>query len=151
MKKPKLGLRQKKLLGKLKDGKIEPADIRVSCTCTRVPVIDGHTESVFVETEKEVDPKNAKETYEQYNKEISVVGLPSAPKDYYVVHEDPTRPQPRIERQVGGGMTTTIGRLEKEELFDHGLKYILFSHNKKMGSAKGAVLLAEMLYKKDKI
>jgi len=147
----KVRIETKKILGKLKDGKIEPADIRVSCTCTRVPVIDGHTESVFVETEKEVDPKNAKETYEQYNKEISVVGLPSAPKDYYIVHEDPTRPQPRIERQVGDGMTTTIGRLEKEELFDHGLKYMLFSHNKKMGSAKGAVLLAEMLYKKDKI
>jgi len=147
----KVRIETKKILGKLKDGKIEPADIRVSCTCTRVPVIDGHTESVFVETEKEIDPKNAKETYEQYNKEISVVGLPSAPKDYYAVHEDPTRPQPRIERQVGDGMTTTIGRLEKEELFDHGLKYILFSHNKKMGSAKGAVLLAEMLYKKDKI
>jgi len=147
----KVRIETKKILGKLKDGKIEPANIRVSCTCTRVPVIDGHTESVFVETEKEVDPKNAKETYEQYNKEISVVGLPSAPKDYYAVHEDPTRPQPRIERQVGGGMTTTIGRLEKEELFDHGLKYMLFSHNKKMGSAKGAVLLAEMLYKKDKI
>jgi len=137
----KVRIETKKILGKLKDGKIEPADIRVSCTCTRVPVIDGHTESVFVETEKEVDPK----------KEISVAGLPSAPKDYYVVHEDPTRPQPRIERHVGDGMTTTIGRLEKEELFEHGLKYMLFSHNKKMGSAKGAVLLAEMLYKKDKI
>ena len=147
----KVRIETKKILGKLKDGKIEPADIRVSCTCTRVPVIDGHTESVFVETEKEVDPKNAKETYEQYNKEISIAGLPSAPKDYYIVHEDPTRPQPRIERQVGDGMTTTIGRLEKEELFDHGLKYMLFSHNKKMGSAKGAVLLAEMLYKKGKL
>ena len=147
----KVRIETKKILGKLKDGKIEPADIRVSCTCTRVPVIDGHTESVFVETEKEVDPKNAKETYEQYNKEISVADLPSAPKDYYAVHEDPTRPQPRMERQVGDGMTTAIGRLEKEELFDHGLKYMLFSHNKKMGSAKGAVLLAEMLYKKDKI
>jgi len=76
----KVRIETKKILGKLKDGKIEPADIRVSCTCTRVPVIDGHTESVFVETEKEVDPKNAKETYEQYNKDISVVGLPSAPK-----------------------------------------------------------------------
>jgi len=147
----KVRIETKKILGKLKDGKIEPADIRVSCTCTRVPVIDGHTESVFVETEKEIDPKGAKETYEQYNKEISVLDLPSAPKDYYVVHEDPTRPQPRIERHVGDGMTTTIGRLEKEELFDHGVKYVLFSHNKKMGSAKGAVLLAEMLYKKDKL
>ena len=147
----KVKLETRKILGKLKDGKIEDADIRVSCTCTRVPVLDGHTESVFVETTKEIDPMKAKDTYDQYNKEISVAGLPSAPEKYYAFHEDPTRPQPRMERSVGDGMTTTIGRVEKEELFDHGLKYILFSHNKKMGSAKGAVLLAEMLYKKDKI
>jgi aspartate-semialdehyde dehydrogenase len=141
----------RKILGKLKDGKIEDADIKVSCTCTRVPVIDGHTESVFVETDKEIDPSLAKEMYNQYNKDISIAGLPSAPKDYYAFHDDPTRPQPRMEREVGGGMTTTIGRVEREELFDKGLKYMLFSHNKKMGSAKGAVLLAEMLYKKGKI
>jgi len=141
----------RKILGKLKDGKIEDADIRVSCTCTRVPVIDGHTESVFVETEKESDPALAKDTYDAYNKEISVAGLPSAPEDDCAFHEGPTRPQPRMEREVGGGMTTTIGRVEKEELFDNGIKYMRFSHNKKMGSAKGAVLLAEMLHKKDKI
>ena len=147
----KVKLETRKILGKLKDGKIEDADIRISCTCTRVPVIDGHTESVFVETEKEIDPSKAKETFNQSNKDISVSGLPSAPKDYYAFHEDPTRPQPRMERTVGDGMTTTIGRVEKEELFDNGLKYMLFSHNKKMGSAKGAVLLAEMLYRKSKI
>jgi aspartate-semialdehyde dehydrogenase len=147
----KVKLETRKILGKLQDGKIIDADIRISCTCTRVPVIDGHTESVFVETTKEIDPAKAKETYDQCNKEISVQGLPSAPEKYYAFHEDPTRPQPRMERSVGGGMTTTIGRVEKEELFDHGLKYMLFSHNKKMGSAKGAVLLAEMLYKKGKI
>jgi len=147
----KVRLETRKILGKLVDGKIEDADIRISCTCTRVPVIDGHTESVFVETKEEIDPAKAKETYNQSNKEISVEGLPSAPEKYYAFHEDPTRPQPRMERSVGDGMTTTIGRVEKEELFDHGLKYMLFSHNKKMGSAKGAVLLAEMLYKKGKI
>ncbi len=147
----KVRLETRKILGNLKDGKIEDADIRISCTCTRVPVIDGHTESVFVETTKEIDPSKAKETYNQCNKDISVSGLPSAPKDYYAFHEDPTRPQPRMERTIGDGMTTTIGRVEKEELFENGLKYMLFSHNKKMGSAKGAVLLAEMLYKKSKI
>jgi len=147
----KVKLETRKILGKLENGKIKDADIRISCTCTRVPVIDGHTESVFVETTKEVDPQKAKEMYNQYNKDISVAGLPSAPEKYYAFHEDPTRPQPRMERSVGDGMTTTIGRVEKEELFDNGLKYILFSHNKKMGSAKGAVLLAEMLHKKGKI
>ncbi|RNJ80231.1 MAG: aspartate-semialdehyde dehydrogenase [Nitrosopumilus sp. B06] len=141
----------KKILGKLVNQKIVDADIQVSSTCTRVPVIDGHTESVFVETAKEIDPAKAKELYESFNEKISVKGLPSAPEKYYAFHEDPTRPQPRMERTVGGGMTTTIGRVEKEELFENGLKYVLFSHNKKMGSAKGAVLLAEMLYKKGKI
>ena len=69
-------------------------------------------------------------------------------KDYYAFHEDPTRPQPRMERTVGDGMTTTIGRVEKEELFDNGLKYMLFSHNKKMGSAKGAVLVSRNVIQK---
>ncbi len=147
----KVRIETAKILGKLKDGKIEPADIKVSCTCTRVPVIDGHTESVFVETSKPIDPKSAKEWYEEFSKNISVAGLPSAPPDYFIVHEDPTRPQPRIDREINDGMTTSVGRLDEESLFDHGIKYILFSHNKKMGSAKGAVLLAEMLYKKGKI
>ncbi len=147
----KVKLETRKILGKLVNGKIVDADIKISCTCTRVPVIDGHTESVFVETSKEIDPQMAKEMYNQSNKTSSVIGLPSAPKYYYAFHDDPTRPQPRMERTVGDGMTTTIGRVEKEELFDNGLKYMLFSHNKKMGSAKGAVLLAEMLYKKNKI
>ena len=147
----KVRLETRKILGTLDGDHIEDADIRVSCTCTRVPVIDGHTESVFVETAEEVDPSMAQTTYNSYNESISVAGLPSAPERYYAFHEDPTRPQPRLEREVGDGMTTTIGRVEKEELFDHGLKYMLFSHNKKMGSGKGAVLLAEMLYKQGKI
>ena len=147
----KVRIETAKILGKLKDGKIEPANIKVSCTCTRVPVIDGHTESVFVETSQPIDPSSAKKSFEEYSKNISVAGLPSAPPEYYIVHDDPTRPQPRIDREINDGMTTSVGRLEKETLFDHGIKYMLFSHNKKMGSAKGAVLLAEMLYKKGKI
>jgi aspartate-semialdehyde dehydrogenase len=147
----KVRIETAKILGKLKDGKIEPADIKVSCTCTRVPVIDGHTESVFVETSEPIDPSSAKKSFREYSKNISVAGLPSAPHDYYIVHDDPTRPQPRIDRVINDGMTTSIGRLEEEPLFEHGIKYMLFSHNKKMGSAKGAVLLAEMLYKRGKI
>ena len=147
----KVRIETAKILGKLKDGKIEPANIKVSCTCTRVPVIDGHTESVFVETSKPAKLDQVKDTLEDFSSHVSVQGLPSAPKDYLVVHQDPTRPQPRIYRQLNDGMTTSIGRLEEDTIFDNGVKYVLFSHNKKMGSAKGAVLLAEMLYKKGKI
>lgn len=141
----------RKILGTLNGDKIEDADVQISCTCTRVPVIDGHTESVFLETKSDIDPQKAKQAFNDYNCTVSTVGLPSAPEKYFAFHEDPTRPQPRMERTVGDGMTTTVGRVEKEDLFDNGLKYMLFSHNKKMGSAKGAVLLAEMLYEKGKI
>ena len=147
----KVRIETAKILGKLKDGKIIPADIKVSCTCTRVPVIDGHTESVFVETSRSTKLADVENKIHEFSDHISVLGLPSAPKDYLVVHQDPTRPQPRIDRELDGGMTTSMGRLEEDQIFENGVKYVLFSHNKKMGSAKGAVLLAEMLYKKGKL
>lgn len=140
-----------KILGKLSNGKIESANLKVSCTCTRVPVIDGHTESVFVETARHADPESVKNAMEKFSKNVSVTGLPSAPKNYLTVHEDPTRPQPRLDREVDGGMSTVVGRLREDSVFENGIKYMLFSHNEKMGSAKGAVLLAEMLYKKGMI
>ena len=34
-----------------------------------------------------------------------------------------------MEREVGGGMTTTIGRVEKEELFDHGISILAICAN----------------------
>jgi aspartate-semialdehyde dehydrogenase len=137
-----------KILGKFSDGKINPANFKVSCTCTRVPVIDGHTETVFVETTMHVNPETVKKAMQDFSSKVSVTGLPSAPKNYLVVNDDPTRPQPRLDREVDGGMSTVVGRLREDTVFENGIKYVLFSHNEKMGSAKGAVLLAEMLYKK---
>lgn len=144
----KVRLETAKILGKLIDGKIDPAKMKVSCTCTRVPVIDGHTETVFVEMASHTDPENVKKAMQDFSSKVSVTGLPSAPKDYLMVHEDPTRPQPRLDREINDGMTTVVGRIREDTVFDNGIKYVLFSHNEKMGSAKGAVLLAEMLYKK---
>ena len=137
-----------KILGKFADGKISPANFKVSCTCTRVPVIDGHTETVFVETSMHVNPDTVKKAMQDFSSKVSVIGLPSAPKNYLVVNDDPTRPQPRLDRELDGGMSTVVGRLREDTVFENGIKYVLFSHNEKMGSAKGAVLLAEMLYKK---
>lgn len=144
----KVRIETAKILGKLVNGKITPADLKVSCTCTRVPVIDGHMESVFVETAKYADPESVKKAMIEYSNKVSVADLPSAPKNYLLVHDDPTRPQPRLDREINGGMSTVVGRLRQDTVFENGIKYVLFSHNEKMGSAKGAVLLAEMLYKK---
>lgn len=144
----KVQVEAKKILGSFGDGSISPADFRVSCTCTRVPVIDGHTETVFVETAKPTDAESVKKEMLDFSKNVSIKSLPTAPKDYIIVHDDPTRPQPRIDREINDGMTTVVGRLRKDTAFDNGIKYVLLSHNEKMGSAKGAVLLAELL--KDK-
>ncbi len=138
----------KKILGKFAKNAIMPADFRVSCTCTRVPVLDGHTETVFVETSEAAEPEDVKNEMLRFSKNVSIGKLPSAPKEYIVVHDDPTRPQPRIDRELNDGMTTAVGRLRKDTAFDNGIKYVLLSHNEKMGSARGAVLLAELL--KDK-
>jgi len=81
----------------------------------------------------------------KFSKSVAVKKLPTAPKDFIVVHDDPTRPQPRIDREINDGMTTVVGRLRQDTVFSNGLKYVLLSHNEKMGSAKGAVLLAESL------
>jgi aspartate-semialdehyde dehydrogenase len=141
----KVQVETKKILGGMKSGSIAPAPLKVSCTCTRVPVIDGHTETVFVETENAAEAEDVKKEMLKFSKNVSIKGLPTAPKDYIIVHDDPTRPQPRIDREINDGMTTVVGRLRKDTAFDNGIKYVLLSHNEKMGSAKGAVLLAELL------
>lgn len=141
----KVQVETKKILGGMNKGSIAVAPLKVSCTCTRVPVSDGHTESVFVETKQTTEAEEVKKEMLKFSKNVSIRGLPSAPKDYIMVHDDPTRPQPRIDRELNDGMTTVVGRLRKDTAFDNGIKYVLLSHNEKMGSAKGAVLLAELL------
>jgi len=137
-----------KILGRFKDSSISDANINVSCTCTRVPVIDGHTECAFVETERYCEPNDVKDALLEYSNNVSIKGLPTAPKDYIYVHDDPSRPQPRFDRELNQGLTTVVGRIRKDNVFKNGIKYVLVSHNEKMGSAKGAILLAEMLKNK---
>jgi aspartate-semialdehyde dehydrogenase len=145
----KVQVETKKILGTLNSKSIVPAPVKVSCTCTRVPVLDGHTESVFVKTKNQVEPDKVKEEMLKFSKSATAKKLPSTPKEYIIVYDDPTRPQPRIDREINDGMTTFVGRLRKDTVFDNGVKYILLTHNEKMGSAKGAVLLAELLKDKE--
>jgi len=141
----KVQVETKKILGNLDTRSIVPNPIKVSCTCTRVPVSDGHTETVFVETKRPAEPQKVKDEMSRFSKSITIKKFPTAPRDYIIVHDDPARPQPRIDREINDGMTTVVGRLRKDTVFDNGVKYVLLSHNEKMGSAKGAILLAELL------
>ena len=121
----------------------EPASFSLSCTCTRVNVQDGHTETVFVGTQRKADPAGAAAAMERFGVD-GLKGLPSAPQRLLRVDPDPFRPQPRRDRDAGDGMTVTVGRLREEPVLS-GVKYVVLSHNTKLGAGKGAVLLAEWL------
>ncbi len=137
-----------KILGRLHDGAIVPAPIAVSCTCTRVNVLEGHTESVFVSLRRPVRLDDVKAAWRELGADMPALGLPSAPRRLLVIHDDPYRPQPRLDRDEDDGMATSVGRLREDPALTNGIKYVLVSHNTRMGAAKGAILVAEYLTKK---
>lgn len=135
-----------KILGDFRET-FSPADIKISCTCTRVDVREGHTEAVYVQTKERCTANEAKESMRRFSRSLAELDLPSAPPELLLVHEDSHRPQPRLDRDTNNGMTTTVGRLREDPVLG-GVKYVLVSHNTKMGAAKGAVLVAELLHRK---
>jgi len=135
-----------KILGSQSRGRVTPAEFKVSCTCTRVDVLEGHTEAVFVSTRNRCDPEAVVGSMRKFG-EKARLDSPSAPKRLLVVNEDPFRPQPRLDRDVQGGMAVTVGRIRRDPARERGIKYVLVSHNTKLGAAKGAVLVAECLVK----
>jgi aspartate-semialdehyde dehydrogenase len=133
-----------KILGKIVDGKIVAADFSLSATCTRVAVLDAHTEAIYVATTKAATAEKVADLMRNYD--TGLHGLPTEPKPFIKVHDDPFRPQPRRDRNNGDGMTTSVGRLRAETTIgEHGVKYVAVSHNTKAGAAKGAILVAELL------
>jgi aspartate-semialdehyde dehydrogenase len=139
-----------KILGKIGPGGITPAAMQVSCTCTRVNVLEGHTESVFVELKRKATLEEVKAAWREFGSDLRAMGLPSAPRQLVSLTEDPFRPQVRLDRDAEGGMSTVVGRLREDPVLG-GVKYVLVSHNTRMGAAKGAILVAEYLTKKSYI
>jgi len=135
----------KKILGQLTSDGVVDADLSVSATCTRVNVFDGHTEAAFVGLRRKADLAEVEAAMDEAGQELAEMNLPSAPKKLITVMSDPYHPQPRFHRDLDGGMTTLVGRLREDGLLENGVKYVLLSHNTKMGAAKGASLVAEYL------
>jgi len=145
----KVALEARKLLGRATSEGFEPAEIEVSATCTRASVLEGHTEAVSLELASAATPEAVAAVFEETGRDLAGLGLPSMPDRLIHVHKDPFRPQPRLDRDAGGGMTTSVGRIRPEPLYRHGIKYVLVSHNTKMGAARGAILVAEYLAVKE--
>jgi aspartate-semialdehyde dehydrogenase len=137
-----------KTFGKCINGKIIPSEFKISSTCNRVNVSHGHTESVFVETEKSVDLESARRAFIDFKAEPQKLGLPSAPKSPILVREEQDRPQPRIDRDANKGMGIVIGRIREEKVFENGFKYVVLGHNHIRGTAGNTLICGELLYKK---
>jgi aspartate-semialdehyde dehydrogenase len=134
-----------KILGLMERDAVRAAEFPVSCTCTRVNVREGHTESVFVSTRKPCEVDEIAQAMREFAGSAGEAELPSTPRHMILVHDDPFRPQPRLDRDAEDGMATVVGRIRKDAVLENGIKYLLVSHNTKMGAAKGAVLVAELL------
>jgi aspartate-semialdehyde dehydrogenase len=143
----KVGKETNKLLGKLSpnENRIEPASIDVYCSCNRVAVIDGHLESVYLEASE--DMTNAAQVLEDFRAIPQELKLPSAPQRPIIVSKENNRPQPRLDRMAGNGMSTVVGRVRHGNGDKKILQYHLLTHNTIRGAAGGAILTAELLCK----
>lgn len=135
----------KKILGKLDGNAVKPQEMRISATCTRVSVLEGHTEAAWVSLGRKASPEEVAEAFRSWKGDPAAEKLPSSPPAWIEVLDDPFRPQPRLDRDTHGGMATSVGRIREDLVLENGIKYVLVSHNTKMGAAKGAVLVAELL------
>jgi len=129
-----------KLLGNIEDNKVNPASMKVSASCHRIGVIDGHIESIWVKTDQEIDANDAKNAFITFDPQLK--GLPSEPEKVIFLHEREDRPQTRLDRNIGKGMTVSVGRVRND--FD-GIKYVSLSHNTIRGAAGAAILNGELL------
>jgi aspartate-semialdehyde dehydrogenase len=133
----------RKMLGKLNQNKIDLAEITFSAHTNRVAVIDGHTVCASVQLAKSVEPEIAIQALRDFTAHPSAKDLPSAPRPVIEVHEEADRPQPRLDRLTGKGMTTVVGRVRRDPILD--LKFVVLSHNTIRGAAGASIYNAELL------
>lgn len=135
----------RKMLGKLNGDKIDLADIKFSAHTNRVAVIDGHTVCVSIALSNPVEPEAAIQALHDYCAPESARELPSSPRPVISVRDEADRPQPRLDRLTGNGMTTVVGRVRRDPILD--LKFVVLSHNTIRGAAGASIYNAELLVK----
>jgi len=142
----KIEIETLKVLGELNGNKVQPANIQVSASCNRVNVKDGHLECVFVELERKPSIEEVKEAFKKFKGEPQKLKLPSAPENPIVVKEEKDRPQPRLDRDEGRGMSVVVGRIREDRVLT--IKYLCLGHNTIRGAAGAGLLSAELAAKK---
>ncbi len=140
----KVEIEPRKMLGTLAEDHVELHPCAISATCTRVAVLDGHTVAVSVRFAESVAEPDILAAWESFVGPDPVPGLPSAPARPVEVRREPDRPQPRRDRDAGGGMATVVGRLRADPVIG-GWKFVAMAHNTVRGAAGGSILNAELL------
>lgn len=131
-----------KLLGKLDGHTVKPLAARMSASCNRVPVVDGHTVSVSVKLAKKATREEILAAWAEF-RPLAGQNLPSAPEQPVEWAPQQDRPQPRLDRNRGKGMAATVGRLRPCGVLDW--KFTVLSHNTIRGAAGATILNAELL------
>jgi aspartate-semialdehyde dehydrogenase len=114
----------------------------MSASCNRVPVLDGHTVSVSVKLSKKATREQIIDAWAEF-RPLAGQDLPFAPAQPVEWTPLVDRPQPRLDRNRGKGMTATVGRLRPCGVLDW--KFTVLSHNTVRGAAGATILNAEML------
>jgi aspartate-semialdehyde dehydrogenase len=140
----KIAAEPRKILGRLSGDRIVDADFVLSATSTRVPVAHGHLVSVSVTLRAPATPEQAVEAFRAYRSAVAGDALPTSPEEALEVMPESNRPQPRLDRDRGNGMTVTVGRIRRCEV-GH-VKFLALSHNLGRGAAGAALLNAELCH-----
>ncbi len=132
-----------KLLGRLEGEAVREAEMTISAQCHRVATREGHLEAVSVKLGQEASVEEVVESLRGFRGPLQDLGLPSAPERPIVVREENDRPQPRLDRDEGRGMSVVVGRVRECPVLDY--KFVLLGHNTIRGAAGAAILNAELL------
>jgi aspartate-semialdehyde dehydrogenase len=145
----KIARETRKILGRLDGGHVTPASFAASAQCHRVNVVDGHLVAVRVKLARPADPAEIAAALAGFTGAPQRLGLPTAPPRPIIVRAEPDRPQPRLDRDAGGGMSITVGRIGRDEVLGH--RFVALGHNTIRGAAGAAILNAELLLAEGKI
>lgn len=145
----KIELEMGKILGSIDGARLQRAELVVSAHCHRVATTDGHLEAVSVGLGSDTTTEDVIAALEGFRGEIEDEDLPSASAPAIVVRREVDRPQPRLDRDAGGGMTVVVGRVRPCPVLD--FKIEVLSHNTVRGAAGGTLLNAELLAARGRI
>jgi len=132
-----------RIMGQFQNDKVEYAPFPVSAQTIRVNVVDGHTAAIRFKLKSTPSIEEIKETLSNFSSLPQELKLETAPQRPIIVREEQDRPQPKLDRNAGGGMATSVGRIMHDKVL--GYRMIALNHNVIRGAAGAAVLNAELM------